>query len=396
MTDLAIERPISTWWRGDGDLCRGVHLVRGAEPILRMRSMLLEFSERCDQPGTMEDLPYFLSKPGLLKRVPCLFLLAKRQDLRPDELLVDDLLGALFLYEFRVLGQGLKAFASNDRSGRGTLLAPPPQRMKVAGLVSRALLDRGAHMIMLSFRRGGGENDSGSEGDGTGLFAGLFKGPGSSSIRAEWARRERQIAGYLPLLESYDATLATMGHRTRRNLRYYRRRAETQLGCTLVSPVAIGPAEILAFNRVCMYPVRDQVALWRLNVMQELSQPVMLGLKDKDGRWLSLLGARRNHDRAEILWQMNRDGLRSYSLSTVMRSYLIEHEIAHAMRRLSCEGGTPHSVNHSFVREELTDLVVVRRSLVASVMKGFARHWVYADNKLALVLKDKDIRWHPC
>ena len=393
MADLVIERPLSISWHDDGDLCRVVHLVCGTEPILRMRSMLLEFSERCGQPGTMEDLPYFLSKPGLLERVPYLFLLVKRQDLRPDELAVDDLLGALILYEFRVLGQGLRAFASNDRSGRGTLLALPPLRMKMAGLVSRALLDRGAQMIMLSFRRGGGGSDIESERVGTGLF----EVPGSSSsIRAAWARREREIAGYLPLLESYDATLATMGQRTRRNLRYYRRRAETQLGCTLVSPVAIGRAEFLAFNRECMYPVRDQVALWRLNVMRELNGPVMLGLQDKDGRWLSLLGGRRNRDRTEILWQMNRDGLSSHSLSTVMRSWLIEHEIAHGMRRLYFEGGTAHSVNHSCVREELTDLVVVRRSWVASMMKRFARHRVYPDNELALVLKDENIPWYRC
>ena len=106
MADLVIERPLSISWHDDGGLCRSVHLVCGTEPILRMRSMLLEFSERCGQPGSMEDLSYFLSKPGLLKRVPYLFLLVKRQDLRPEELVVDDLLGALILYEFRVLGQG--------------------------------------------------------------------------------------------------------------------------------------------------------------------------------------------------------------------------------------------------------------------------------------------------
>jgi hypothetical protein len=228
----------------------------------------------------------------------------------------------------------------------------------------------------------------------------IFNFPASSaapsSITAEWARREREIAGYLPLLDSYEATLATIGQKTRRNLRYYRRRAEAQLGCRLVPEVVLSPEEFLAFNRECMYPVRDQVALWRLNTMKEMTEPVLMGLQAADGRWLSLLGGRRNGDRAEILWQMNRAGLPAYSLSTVMRAYCIEHEIERGMNRLYMEGGTAHSVNHSFVREELMDLVMVRRSPLARLMKKFAQHRVSPDNELADMLKDRQIRWYPC
>jgi hypothetical protein len=367
-----------------------VHVVRGIEAILRMRAMLLEFSERCYQSGTMEDLTYFLSKPGLLKRVPYLLLIPKRQNLKLEEVTVDGLMGALFLYEFNVFGFGLRAFASNDRSGRGTMLALPHHRLKVAAIASRVLLDRGAYVIMLSFRLGTGEADKES--------MEMFEFPMSShtSLTAQWARREREIAGYLPLLESYDATLATIGQKTRRNLRYYRRRAEVQLECTLVPEVVIDVEEFLAFNRECMYPVADHVARWRLNTMKELTEPVMMGLKDKDGRWLSLLGGRRNKDRSEILWQMNRDGLSSLSLSTVMRSYCIEHEIQRGMKRLYMEGGTAHSVHHSFVREELMDLVVIRRSPIAMLMKKFAQHRVSPDNELADVLKDPETVWLSC
>ncbi|CAN5465724.1 hypothetical protein BH10ACI4_BH10ACI4_36180 [soil metagenome] len=367
-----------------------VHVVRGREAILAMQGMLLEFSERCLQPGTMEDLTYFLSKPGLLKRVPNLFLIVKRQNLKLEEVGVDDLMGALFLYEFSVMGFGLRAFATNDRSGRGTMLALPMHRLKVAAIASRVLLDRGAYVIMLSFRLGSGETDKES--------MDVFDFPSSSRSRitAEWARREREIAGYLPLLDTYDETLATIGQKTRRNLRYYRRRAEAQLGCVLIPEVQIGEEEFLAFNRECMYPVRDHVTRWRLQTMKDLKGPVIMGLKDQEGRWLSLLGGRRNKDRSEILWQMNRDGLSSFSLSTVMRSYCIEHEISMGMKRLYMEGGTAHSVHHSFVREELMDLVVVRRSPIAQMMKKFAQRRVSPDNELADVLKDNTIEWFPC
>ena len=367
-----------------------VHVVRGSAAILSKRKMLVEFSEVCSQPGTMEDLSYFLSKPGLLKRVPYLFLIVKRPDLELEQIGIDDLMGALFLYEFSVLGFGLRAFATNDRSGRGTMLALPLYRLKVAAVASRFLLDRGAHIIMLSFRTGSGETDKES--------LQIFKFPAAahSRITAEWTRREREIAGYLPLLESYDATLATIGQKTRRNLRYYRRRAEAQLGSSLLTEVKIEVAEFLAFNRECMYPVTESVARWRLSTMNDLTEPIIMGVKDQQGRWLSLLGGRRNKDRTEILWQMNRKGLEAFSLSTVMRSYCIEHEIERGMRRLYMEGGTTHSVHHSFVREELMDLVVVRRSPIAMLMKKFAQHRVSPDNELAEILRDTTIEWSPC
>jgi hypothetical protein len=366
----------------------GIHVVRGCEAILGMRHMLIEFSQRCGQPGTMEDLTYFLSKPGILKRVPHLYLLPTRQDLTLDQIGIDDLMGVVLLYEYRALGIGMRAYATNDRSGRGTMLALPHHRLKVAAIASRVLLDRGAHIVMLSFRLRSGDEDQES--------AEAFRFPTSSRNTGHWAQRKRDIAGYLPLHETYDATLATIGQKTRSNMRYYRRRAEAQLGCTLVSDVVIRQDEYLAFNRECMFPVPDYAALWRYETQKMLTEPVMLGMKDKDGRWLGILGGRRHGDRMEILWQMNRSGLPTHSLSTVMRSYCMEHEIARGIKRLYIEGGTAHSLHHSFVKEELMDLVVVRTSRIASMMKGLAKRKVSSDNELADMLKDETMPWFPC
>ncbi len=121
-----------------------------------------------------------------------------------------------------------------------------------------------------------------------------------------------------------------------------------------------------------------------------------MGMKDKDGRWLGILGGRRYKDRMEILWQMNRDGLPTYSLSTVMRSYCMEHEIGRGMKRLYFEGGTSHPLHNSFVEEELMDLVVVRQSPIAQMMKRLAKRRVSPDNELADMLKSDEIRWSSC
>jgi hypothetical protein len=367
-----------------------VHVARGSETILKMRSLLAAFSERCGQSGTMEDLAYFLAKPGLLKRVPCLFLISKQPDRTLEELTLDNLLGALLLYEYMVLGYGIRAFASNDRSGRGTMLALPQQRLKTAAIFSRVLLDRGARAILFSFRSCGSEDDTNEE------KTQRFEFLPSAKITAEWTWREREISGYLPLCATYDSTLVQLGHRTRRNLRHYRRLAEQELGCRPFDSSGISREEYLAFNRECMFAVPDKVALWRLEVMKDLKDPVVLGMRDKDSKLLALLGGRRFMDRMEILWQMNLRGLPQHSLSTVMRSYCMEMEIARGTKRLYIEGGTSHSLHHGFVKEKLVDLVAIRKSPLMKVMKRVAAAKIYSDNALGDLLRDKDTQWYPC
>ena len=214
---------------------------------------------------------------------------------------------------------------------------------------------------------------------------------------ARWALRERTIHGYLPLSKTFDATLARIGQRTRSNLRYYRRRAEADLGCVFLPQVEVTREEALRFNRQCMYAVPAAVAGWRYDSLKELKEPVFMGIKDREGRWLSMLGGRRYGDhRSEILWQMNRRGHATSSLGTVMRSYYIEHEIAHGSRRMYIEGGTPHPIKFSFVPEELTDLVVMRRTLTATAIRMAARRWISPDNELSHMLSAQDLEWLPC
>ncbi len=195
---------------------------------------------------------------------------------------------------------------------------------------------------------------------------------------------------------TFDATLANIGQRTRSNLRYYRRRAEKQLGCTFLPEIQITREELLAFNEQCMYAVPASVAGWRYDSLKELAVPLMMGLKDGEGRWLSMLGGRRYGGRSEILWQLNRDGYATDSLSTVMRSYFIEHEIGQGSTRLYIEGGTPQPIRFSFVEEKLIDLAVVRHSPLGEMMARLARYYISPDNELANMLDAQDLCWQEC
>lgn len=362
-----------------------IHVVRGGESILRLQQVLADLSVQCGQPGVMDDVGYFLSKPGTLKRVPHLLLFSKTPALDLERLTADELLGAVLLYRYMVLGCGIGIFSTNDRSGRGTLLAPAALRSTVAEMATRSLMDRGVLAVLISFRDGEVGNKEGLD------KSQPFCSYSANDKKARWAWRERDTPDCLPLEETFDGTLAKIGTRTRRNMRYYRKRAEAELGCVFLPMVQIDKGEFLDFNRDCMYAVPANVASWRYNSLTYLERPLLMGIKDRAGRWLSLLGGRRHHDGTEILWQMNRSGLSAYSLSIVMRSYFIEHEIAHGMTKLYMEGGTAHPMRFSFVNDKVTDLAVVRRSWLGLLVPTLAHLLIKPDNELALMLFDKSL-----
>jgi hypothetical protein len=363
-----------------------IHIVRGCDSILRLQRILADLSLKCGQPGVMDDVGYFLSKPGTLRRVPHLLLFSKAPVLNLERLTAEDLLGAVLLYRYVVLGCGIGMFSTNDRSGRGTLVAPPALRSILAEMATRSLMDKGVLAVLISFREGDAANTQ-KRSDKSQPFGGSTV----TEKNARWVWRERETPDYLQMGETFDATLAKIGTRTRRNMRYYRKRAEAELGCVFLPTVEISKREFLEFNRECMYAVPAKVAGWRYDSLKYLEMPLFMGIKDKDGRWLSLLGGRRHHDGTEILWQMNRSGLSAYSLSIVMRSYFMEHEIAHGMTKLYMEGGTAHPMRFSFVNDKVTDLVVVRRSRLGVMVPTLAHLFIKPDNELALMLLDKSL-----
>src|ERR1700760_4737553 len=90
-----------------------IHAVSGASSVLRLQGVLAELSARCDQLGVMDDIQYFLSKPGRLKRVPYLLLVSKTPSLNLDTLTPEDLYGAILLYRYKVAGVGVGIYTTN-------------------------------------------------------------------------------------------------------------------------------------------------------------------------------------------------------------------------------------------------------------------------------------------
>ncbi|HEY5055844.1 MAG TPA: hypothetical protein VII58_06770 [Acidobacteriaceae bacterium] len=101
-----------------------------------------------------------------------------------------------------------------------------------------------------------------------------------------------------------------------------------------------------------------------------------------------------------LYWQMNTAGYEKLSISSAMRSYYLEHEVAHGAKALIIFGGTVHSMAHSFVGEDVTDLIVQRRSWRAAAlylviqMLTSPRSHIPIDSLLMKTITNKDLHWH--
>jgi len=289
---------------------------------------------------------------------------------------------ALLIYEHHFGGHGIRIFATDDTTGRRTLVSPAPMRTAFALTACRTLLDRGAQIILITFRHNDAQVDP--------ALQEILR---SESHSCRWASREREIASYLPFEETLDATMALLGTRTRNHLRYYRRRAENQLGARFVPEAKISREDFLALNRISAYPVTDEIASSRFDLLNRLKSPVLYGMVDRDGRWLSLIGGRHYQECMEMHWQMNRDDMPSQSLGTAIRSMLIEHEVKLGTRRMYVEGGTTHSMSHAFVREKSTDLIVMRQSPLTRVLPSLVKRFLPPENMMLQVLEDTTLTW---
>lgn len=347
-------------------------VFRGRQAILDQRELLLELADRSGQGDLLRDLPYYLAKPGLFQRTPVLLLVNGREascDLPPSA----PFLGAALLFEYNVVGVRAGMFTSNDRSGRRTLIALPDARPLVAALTAEYLLERGAHVIMFSFRTNSAPED-------------VCRVLSRRTPNSSWVARQREVADFLPLGATYDQTLASVGKRTRTHMRYYRRRAEEQIGCVFDPECRISSQELVAFNRGCMYAVQDDIAAWRLDALKDFDDPILMTLRDRDGCLLSVIGGRRTNGESEVFWQMNRADMRSYSLSLVMRTYFLEHEVARGAKRVYFDGGSAQSISNSFIRGNVTDFVVLRRTPMAFLARKLARRVIPRDNELGRLL----------
>lgn len=359
-------------------------VLRGRAEILRLRTVLTNLCAICGQTGAMDYLEYFLTKTENLKKIPYLVLMTSKPDVDASELRAEDLKSAVLVYEYKVFGFRSSLFTTCDFNGSRAVIAPAAQRRQVSAEVCRYLMQRGAQVVLLSLLS--------SPGEGCQV---CFENAMAGERKHWWTTQMREGGATIALQETLDTTLATLGKHTRRNLRYYRRKAEAELDYSFAhdAKFTLTMAQLMELSRASTHPVVQSVLEKRYKTLRSMEGFFCVGLRQTDGQWISLVAGRRHRGTTEIDWQLNRAGLAKYSVGTVIRSYLIEHEIAIGMDSLFFVGGTPHTIRYSFLSEKAMDIVVMNRSLFVFLLRRFAR-WLYpGKNFLLQTLTSPAVEW---
>jgi hypothetical protein len=357
-------------------------VLRGRAEILPFAQLLEQVAEGFGQCGAMNWLDYFLSGPSIRFKSPWLvLLLAPRATV--SALDRNSIVGCTLFSEYALFGWRTGAVSTEDTSGFRTVLAPAEYRAQVAERCASELLNRGAQIALVTYA---GEPVAGEIPE--------------TRLPGKWASRTRSIGTYLDLLPTYAATLAKFNRTVRFRLGYFRRRLLDVTPCTFVPDVTeeLTEEQFLALNRGCLNVVTDEEAALRWRACQ-LPGGYALGLRTDDGRWLGIIGGWRQSNTTVLHWQLNMSGWEKFSLTTVLRSYFLEHETERKTQRIVFFGGTPHSIRHYFPLGGVTDLILRRDTAYASLLFRLAvllaskLGSVRRPNFLADTLGDTTLQW---
>ncbi|HEY3836104.1 MAG TPA: GNAT family N-acetyltransferase [Bryobacteraceae bacterium] len=179
---------------------------------------------------------------------------------------------------------------------------------------SQFLLDKGVHALRLHWRCP----------DEAVLASGIVR----SGLQVVSSMEDHPEGDRLELPGDYETFLAGIGSHTRRNLRYYRRKAEAE-GIRFFPRIDVEEYEraVEAMREVTDFP-HDRIRQERdRRFFQMLGEPLLMGLQRSDRKFVSILAAVRFEKSLHILSQLNDQSLRRMSISVVLRSYLIEKAI---------------------------------------------------------------------
>ena len=229
------------------------------------------------------------------------------------------LIGVVYTEELLFAGRPTGWVFGGDRMGRGLVLAAPEREAEVIATACEHLLANGVHALRLWWRSTGKEI----------LPILHLHRPGLQV----WCKSEvRPHGDWLHIGTSYESFLNGLGPHTRRNLRYYRRRAEEE-GYRFIPELSLKAYEsaVASLNWHADSPElheRDQRdRRFFAHFGQHSGPPVLAGLAGPDGRLVSVLAGVRAGNHLHLLSQFNDESLHSISPSLVLQGYLIEQLI---------------------------------------------------------------------
>jgi hypothetical protein len=233
----------------------------------------------------------------------------------------DDLIGVLFAIRYHMLGVPTGYASSGEFTGRGSLLARPEHKALIIEAAVRCLMRNGVHSLRLRI-------------DSAAPMAAVFPDCHVQQFT------DRVPGDRLALPDTYDGFLSTLGKHTRRNIRYYTRRA-IAAGIVFESQASDDDyaAAIDRLNHVADFP-NTEPGLERAKRLLALHGGSRFLLRDRSGEAVAALSGFLKEDRFYLIAQLNDGKLRNLSLSLVLRGYVIDHLIATGHTELQFMGSS--------------------------------------------------------
>ena len=297
------------------------------------------------QADMMTDMDWFLSRTLLWGNTPIVVLV--HQGKKP--------VAAVLLYQRRCCGLPTGVVKGGNGSGDGLVVAPPALRtaaLQVA--LAKVLSSLLVHTVLVAAR--GVDAQGASE---------------APQLRLDAQWRARTVETNLSLDGGFEGFLSRLRPRSRRNYRYFRRRAENELGVVFVPGLSNEEAvqAVEELHGVSMFPVPRHRALRLQAAIQATPGCFAMGVRDGSGRWLSYITGWRSPEGTFVEWQLNHHEFEAASLSTVMRTYFLEHEALAGMPQVVFVGGSSAALGRYCAPDRCFDIVATRQGFRGRLVK---------------------------
>ncbi len=313
------------------------------------------------------DMGWFVSRTVLWGNSPIVVLVD--QGTKP--------VAAVLLYQRRFCGIPTGVIKGGNGSGDGVVVAPPPLRTAaLQAALAKVLSLPLTHTVLVAAR---------------GVDAQAAQIRPQDELGAQW--RAREVETHLSLAGGFEGFMSRLRTRSRRNYRYFRRRAESELGIVFVPSLTNAEAgqAVEELHGVSMFPVPRGRAMRFQAAIQDTPDSFAMGVRDQSGRWLSYIAGWRHADATFVEWQLNHHEFAAASLSTVMRTYFLEHEAMAGVGEIVFVGGTSAALARYCKPDRCFDIVAIRRGVRGFVVKKLVAR-LRPHSQLALQMRGSSLQ----
>ena len=331
---------------------RATEVLIGNHAIHSHLAEILELRRRCGQEDDLTTEPeYFFASHTLPNRRCSAVLIRKDQELK----------ACVLFYEHTRYGIGLGLFRGGDYAGESLVVAPEALHVHYVHLATQALLKQWRiHGVSITMKA---PVDRCIEIMGPASYFKRFLGS--------------EVQHKLPLANTYEGMLASMGPRTRRSLAGKRQQLEKSMNVEFVA--ALEPDECLkAMLELDGKSTPQRISEFyqvRYRLLRGKSEFFSMGLRLADGPWLSMVTGWRRNQVTYVDLQMNDMHYKKESLSAVMRAFLLEHEIGLKQEMINFVAGSSLLLRrYCEPLEPCTDLFISKPCLRTRFFETVARH----------------------